>query len=244
MDKLNHGLDLVIEGDGGSPLANAESLTSRAYTRLKQDIISGKLPPARKLKIEELRRQYDFGASPIREALSLLTSDYLVERIDQRGFRVTPVSEQEFEELLKTRCWLEAVALRESILTGSTEWEENVVLANYRLSRIARSKSPDQFISNQEWEAAHKQFHMTLISQCGTSMMLKFCDQLYDQNIRYRQLSGKTAYPARDVAEEHNAICDAVLARDGDTAVELLISHYRNTSSFVLKQLASLADSN
>ncbi|MEM8748855.1 MAG: GntR family transcriptional regulator [Pseudomonadota bacterium] len=215
----------------------AESMTSQAYMRLKQDIISGHLQPGRKLKIEELRRQYDVGTSPVREALSLLTSDHFVERIDQRGFRVSNVSQDEFTELLKTRCWLEERALRESIAAGSAQWEEQVVLANYRLSRIPRSQSDDHFVANADWEAAHKLFHMTLIAECGSSILLKFCDQLYDQNIRYRQLSGSTAYPKRDVAEEHSKICDAVLARNADLAVELLVSHYNNTSKFVRKEL-------
>ena len=218
-------------------IVSSQSMTSRAYDQLKQDIISGRLEPGRKLKIEELRSQYDVGTSPIREALSLLTSDHFVERIDQRGFRVSQVSEEEFDELLKTRCWLEERALRESIANGSAHWEERVVLANYRLSRIPRSNSQDHFSANAAWEEVHKEFHMELIAECGSSLLLKFCDQLYDQNIRYRQLSGNTAYPKRDIAEEHNSICDAVLARDADLAARLLVSHFNNTGTFVHRRL-------
>ena len=100
------------------------SLTSRTYRQMKRDIISGKLAPGRKLKIEELRKAYDTGTSPIREALSLLTSDHLVERLEQRGFRVSAVSAGEFEELLNTRCWLEERALRESIAHGTAQWKK------------------------------------------------------------------------------------------------------------------------
>ena len=230
--------DAPVLDDANAPDGvGSESMTSRAYMRLREDIISGELEPGRKLKIEELRRKYDVGTSPIREALSLLTSDHFVERIDQRGFRVSDVSAQEFEELLKTRCWLEERALRESIANGSPEWEERVVLANYRLSRMPRSEASDHFVANKEWEAQHKHFHMTLISECGSSMLLKFCDQLYDQAIRYRQLSGTKAYPARDIAEEHSAICDSVLARDADLAADLLVKHYRRTSKFLSDEL-------
>ena len=227
-------LDDPITTDG----IGSESMTSRAYMQLREDIISGELEPGRKLKIEELRRKYDVGTSPIREALSLLTSDHFVERNDQRGFRVSDVSAQEFDELLKTRCWLEEMALRESIANGSAEWEERVVLANYRLSRMPRSEVSDHFVASKEWEAQHKHFHMTLISECGSSMLLKFCDQLYDQAIRYRQLSGTRAYPARDIAEEHNAICDSVLARDADLAADLLMRHYKRTSKFLSDELS------
>jgi len=213
-----------------------ESITSRAYAKLRSDIMSGKLQPGRKLKIEELRKLYDVGTSPIREALSLLTSDKFVERIDQRGFRVASVSLSEFDELLKTRCWLEERALRESIANGTSGWEEQVVLATYRLSRVPRSEADDHFVANAEWEERHKHFHMTLISASGSSILFKFCNQLYDQNVRYRQLSGSTAFPARDVNAEHGTICDAVLARDADLAAQLLMAHYVNTGNFLREQ--------
>ena len=147
------------------------------------------------------------------------------------------LSAEAFEELLRTRSWLEERALRESISRGSSHWEEKVVLANYRLSRIPRSKFEDQFVANEDWEVAHKHFHMTLISECGSSLLLKFCVQLYQQNIRYRHLSGEKAYPERNFAKEHNAICDAVLSRDADLAAQLLIEHYNNTARFVTHEL-------
>ncbi len=218
---------------------STESMTQQAYTRLREDIISGQLPPGQKLKIEVLRGIYDVGTSPIREALSLLTSDHFVERIDQRGFKVASVSATEFDELLKTRCWLEEKALRESIAHGESSWEEQVVLAAYRLTRIPRSEADGHFVSNIEWEKRHKHFHMTLISACRSSYLLKFCDQLYDQNVRYRQVAGKLAYPSRDIAAEHGAICDAVLARDADLASELLIGHYVNTGNFLKHHFSS-----
>lgn len=228
-------IEARLHGDADG--VGSQSLTSRAYKQLKHDIISGKLQPGSKLKIEKLRQTYDAGTSPIREALSLLTSDHLVERMDQRGFRVAPVSGVEFQELLKTRCWLESVAIKESVLHGSAQWEEAVVLASYRLSRIPRSLPSEKEAANEQWESAHKNFHMTLLSACGSSIMLKFCDQLYDQNIRYRQLSRRSAYPSRDVSEEHKAISDAALTRDGDKASSLLLAHYRRTSTFVLDAL-------
>ena len=72
-------------------MQNAEgkesSATRSAYVSLREMILTGKLAAGEKLKIEQLRAMLDTGASPVREALSLLTSDMLVERLDQRGFR-------------------------------------------------------------------------------------------------------------------------------------------------------------
>ncbi len=226
-------LRLIAETNG------AVSVTQRVYLTIRSDIISGKLIPGSKLKIEQLRKAYGVGTSPLREALSLLTSDYLVERLDQRGFRVSQISQREYDELLKTRCWLEERALRESITNGCDQSDEQLILANYRLSRLPRSGTDDNSTAHAAWEVAHKTFHATLINRCGSSILLKYCDQLYDQNVRYRQLSVSTAYPDRNVTEEHNSICDAVLARDADLAVRLLLSHYETTSVFVRHELES-----
>jgi len=213
------------------------SLTSQTYQCIHDMIIRGDLSPGQKLKIETLRNNLGAGASPIREALSLLTSDHLVERIEQRGFRVALVSGDAFRELLKTRCWIEERALRESIEHGDAQWEENIVLANHRLNRTPRSTDNHSYVANTEWEPQHKQFHMALLSACGSSILLRFCDQLYDQNIRYRNLSGTVAYSKRNTNDEHKHIVKLVLDRNADAAVEALIDHYTTTGQFLSKQL-------
>lgn len=220
------------------PGTQATSVTAQIYSRVRADVLTGVLEPGQKLKIDELRQAYGSGSSPIREALSLLTSDGLVERVDQRGFRVTLVSADAFQELLTTRCWLEERALAESIERGGKEWEERVVLAEYHLSRTARSKSKNAFIANQDWELCHKNFHMALISASGSSILLNFCNQLYDQNVRYRHVAGKVAYPKRNIEREHQAIMQAALDRDVTKAVAGLVEHYQATGAFLKKGLA------
>lgn len=226
----------LLNGNG-LECRSSESMTSQAYSRLRGDIISGELEPGQKLKISELRAQYDVGTSPIREALSLLTSDQFVERIDQRGFKVTNVSAGDFDELLKTRCWLEERALRESIANGSSAWEEQVVLAVYRLSRVPRSGPNEDYFTDIGREARHKHFHMSLISACGSSILTMYCDRLYDQAVRYRKMLHKLTIPTGVGASEHGAICDAVLARDADLASQLLVEHYIHTGTILKDQL-------
>ena len=221
------------------PSTQSTSITTQIYSRVRADVLAGVLEPGQKLKIDKLRQIYGSGASPIREALSLLTSDGLVERVDQRGFRVALVSVEAFDELLTTRCWLEERALTESIERGGRDWEEQVVLAEYHLSRTERSISKNAFIANQEWETRHKAFHMALISACGSSLLMNFCNQLYDQNVRYRHVAGTVAYPKRNIKKEHQAIMRAALERDAARAVTRLLDHYRATGAFLIKGLTS-----
>lgn len=216
----------------------ATSLTMDVFGRIRADILKGHLHPGSKLKIEEMREHYNVGLSPLREALSLLTSERLVERIDQRGFRVAQASLAEFTELLQTRCWLEERALRESIRHGGPAWEEGVVIAHHRLQRLKRTAGADHSVVEAAWEDAHRSFHTALISGCGSEILLRFCNQLYDMNVRYRQISGVYAYPRRNIEAEHRDIMNAALLRDADTAAANLVMHYQKTGAYLKKALS------
>lgn len=204
-----------------------QSATQRAYIRLRRDIIAGDLAPGVRLKVDDLKVKLNTGASPVREALSLLTSDQLVERLDQRGFRVAQANREQFNEILNLRCNLEALALKESLADGDETWEESLVLSHHRLSKSDRA-DPDAF------ETSHKEFHMALIAKCKSPILLKFCSQLYDLNVRYRYMAGTSkGYSQRDVAREHADILSSAVARDYDSCSERLISHYRQTGAFL-----------
>src|SRR3974390_3667965 len=98
--------------DIAADLPGARSLTTRAFERLREDILLGRLAPSERLRIQALSERYGIGATAIREALSRLTTDGLVQAEDQRGFTVTSVSPEELLDLTRTRIQVEQMALR------------------------------------------------------------------------------------------------------------------------------------
>ena len=204
------------------------------YDQLRADLLNGQLEPGSKLVIDALAGRYATSATPLREALNRLISDGLVEKRELRGFVVAEVSEQDLVEITKTRCWLEEIALRESIARRDRAWEEEVVIAHHRLARTPRSLSQEHFEDNPDWEPAHRAFHRALIGGCGSRWLLAFCDQLADQHHRYRTLSAPQAFTAkRDVKSEHQQIMEAAVEGRADEAVGLLRGHIERTASIV-----------
>jgi DNA-binding GntR family transcriptional regulator len=213
--------------------AKEKSATRGAYLTLRDMILTGALPAGQKLKIEQLRSMLDTGASPVREALSLLTSDMLVERIDQRGFRAAPANKANFEEILALRCTLEDLALRQSIANATSAWEERLVVAHHHMKKASGQDTTT-------FEDAHKTFHMALLANSGSPMLERFCAQLYDLNIRYRNLAASnTRYQRRDVSAEHDTILEAAVHRDADGASAALLSHYRLTGEYLARGMDS-----
>jgi DNA-binding GntR family transcriptional regulator len=154
---------------------------------------------------------------------------------------VTPVSEDALRELAKTRVWVETLALTQSIQATTPEWEERVVLALHRLSKTKRSLQAEAYVENPMWEKLHRELHMVLISNCGSRWLLGFCEQLYDQAYRYRQLAVKTSYKRRQELDEHKAVVEALLAGDIAGACKKLTAHYDKTAQIILNSGATEA---
>lgn len=211
--------------------ASPQSSTQRAYVTLRKQIITGQIAPGERLKIDTLKESLDTGASPVREALSLLTSDQLVDRLDQRGFRVATTSRAQFQEILNLRCNLEELALRDSLIAADAAWEDALVLAHHHMNKADRA-DVDAF------EVLHKRFHMALLAACNSPILLRICGQLYDLNVRYRYLAGRSkSYARRNVEAEHSSILDGAISRDFDATCASLMDHYRKTGAFLAEQI-------
>ncbi len=227
----------------GPPADAGGTLASTVYRQLRHDIVKGVLTPGEKLRIESLRDRYGVGGSPIREALNRLYSEGLVSQRDQRGFCVAPVSVDDLLELLRTRCLINEIALRELIARGDDAWEEAIVLAFHRLLRTPERVPDAPEKPNPEWEQRHRTFHAALIAACDSHWLRGFAEMLFDCADRYRHLSGHVRVePQRDIVGEHRAIMEATINRDTATAVRLLNEHAVLTAE-LLRQSPGMAQS-
>ena len=214
----------------GAP-AMTTTIAERAFHLLHADILSAKLRPGQKMKVEALREIYRLGATPLREALSKLSSLDLVTAEGQRGFRVAPVSIENLLDLTKTRAWIEGTALRAAVAAGDRRWEAEILAAAHRLRGCRKSKGEGL---SEEWYRENRAFHDALVAACNSPQMMAFRAQLYDLTERYRRLSLQNGLAGRDLDVEHHVIMEAVLARDGDAAVAHTVDHFVKTTRFIL----------
>jgi DNA-binding GntR family transcriptional regulator len=211
-----------------------KSLTSLAFARIRNDILLGVLRPSERLKIQALSEHYEIGATAVREALSRLVTDGLVESEDQKGFCVGAVSREDLIDLTETRIAIEGMALRKSIELGNLEWEAQILSSYHRLSR---TPAPTTIENHAAWAQAHRQFHESLIAQCGSLWLLRLCAMLYDKSERYRNLAERNTRPElRDNVAEHRDLMQAVaLDRNAERSLALLADHFRETTDLTLR---------
>jgi DNA-binding GntR family transcriptional regulator len=214
-------------------ISASKSLTSQAFERIRYDILLGTLRPSERLKIQALSERYEIGATAVREALSRLVTDGLVESEDQKGFCVSPVSQDDLIDLTETRISIEGMAIRKAIEHGNLDWEAQVLSSFHRLSR---TPPPTTLENHAAWALAHRQFHESLVAQCGSPWLLRLCVMLYDKSERYRNLAERSTRPEeRDTAAEHRELMQAIaMERNADKAVALIGTHFRATTDVIL----------
>lgn len=216
--------------------AAPRTLVERAYLSLRQDVVCGKLAPGERLRVEHLKDQYEVGAGTLREALSRLVSDALVTSEGQRGFRVTPISLADLEDVTNTRVMLETEALRQSVRHGDAQWEAALVQSFELLSKTEVDLAES---GSDRWERRNKAFHEALIAGFDSNWSKYLLAILYRHAERYRHITWRlTAAHAsgRDAHKEHEDIFRAAIARQDARAALALEAHVRLTHDIVKRQ--------
>lgn len=205
------------------------TLVDLALEKLRRDILTGVFAPGSKLRIEELRNNYDIGASPLREALSRLVSNGLVTAQGQKGFRVAPVSIEDIRDITDTRKLLEHAALSDSLKNADADWEVQVVATYNKLDKAHEKLQRTSGASVDEWEQANYEFHKALVSACKSKWQLNFRQVVYDQAERYRRLVVLDDEQERGAHEEHRQMLNAAVARDIEKSCRLADDHAERT---------------
>lgn len=218
--------------------AHAGRLVDDVYGAIRDDICMGRMEPGQKIGLTDLCKAHNVSLSVVREAVTRLASERLLQARPQQGFTVWPLSVPDLLDLTRVRIELEALALRESIAEGDVEWEAALVAAHHRLAGATRDPQAPPSTPNYAWMRAHSEFHAALAAACTSPLLKQLRQQLFDAAELYRFWSATLVSPKRkrNLAKEHRALLDAALAHDAEKGVELITSHIQRTTDLLLAQ--------
>lgn len=223
----------------GSTSEQGRTLAADVFHRLRGEIVSCRLAPGAPLKFETLKEAYGASFSTLREALTALVSEGLVDSEGQRGFRVSPTSRSDLIDLTNSRVLIERELIRLAVLNGDDEWEVVATAALHRMS-ILEQRNPGKFYLNDDYRIAHQRFHEALVAPSASTILLGIRANLYARAERYRSLSAIYRKHKRNKIDEHKTILDAVLARKSEKAQDLIEQHIRATTKNVLDHAGEL----
>jgi GntR family carbon starvation induced transcriptional regulator len=217
------------------------SLTHRAYSRLRSDLISCRLPAESRLNVAKLQKDLRVSQAAVREALSRLTAEGLVIIERNAGFRAAPISRSGFRDLTAACANTEVPCLRSALEQGDLEWEGQL-LSTYHIA----GKVLDRVVAGNEDISAYvsyrQEFHETLLSPCKNQWMLWAWRLLYAQHMRYRHTFKALLLFESDLKSDYAFFIDRVFARDAEAAVRACLENYEKVAQFVERNMAIAAD--
>ncbi len=201
----------------------AETVAESTYKRIRADIIFGRLHPGQKLKLDKLKDGYATSVSTLREILNRLSSEGLVTAEGQRGFEVATISVTDLKETAELRLLLETHALAQSFENGGVEWEARLVSAHHKLVRMEQVMASGDTSRAEDWKRYDWEFHQSLISACGSTLLMDTHSVVFDKYLRYQMVA--LSYRGDVASNEHQLLLDAALKRDQQVAKEVLARH-------------------
>ncbi|MEJ2862188.1 GntR family transcriptional regulator [Actinomycetospora flava] len=215
--------------------AGSSTRGEAVFGALRSDILAGRLTPGARLPFADLCARYGASTGVLREGLSRLVEQGLVRLEPQQGYRVTPLSEQDLVDLTEARVQIETLVLSAAIAEGDLAWESRLTALHHTLSKTPQVDQADPARFSEAWTRAHADYHAAVLSGCGNARLRGLADGLRASAELYRQWSRPLGQDHhRDIAGEHRALLDAVLARDTDTALAVLTAHIQHTSAVLL----------
>jgi DNA-binding GntR family transcriptional regulator len=129
----------------GPALAEAESLTNRAYNLLEEMISTLQLPPGTPVSEAELSSQLGIGRTPVREAMQRLARERLLLVLPRRGCIVTPIRPEEEVMLIETRRAIETLVMETAAARASESERRQFGEIAARMKTVLRTHDFDAF---------------------------------------------------------------------------------------------------
>ncbi|MGB7876839.1 MAG: GntR family transcriptional regulator [Anaerolineales bacterium] len=204
------------------------SLKEEIFDVLHEKIIAGQVGPGEWLRQDDIATQLGVSMTPVREALDLLVSVGLAERVPYRGVRVPQPSADEIAEAYAMRLLLEGAGAHAAALKREQAQVDG-------LKRIlSRMKGLLSLNDMSALRQLSRQFHQSVVAIGGNStldrlyemVMNSFPDwMLYEYLFRHADLLESSL---ADEYQEHMTLVEAIEAGDADLAEGQAITHIRS----------------
>ena len=220
-----------------TPLPNSSgSMREKAYAYIQRKIASGELKPDAPLSEVLLAEELEMSRTPVREALSQLVAEGLLEQIPNRGTLVVQLKRRDIIELYELREALEVYSARRVAQLqlhpiDLERWQSFSDEVSNLKAELEKSGKPELNKEQmQRFVTTDLSFHNMLLLMAANERILKVVNETR-LLIRIFKLERPGYDPAAldTIHEQHNAIIQAVQERDPEHAAKLLTEHIRTS---------------
>lgn len=219
--------------------------TARLYQTLKREILRLELPPSAPIEESRLVARFAFSRTPIREALTQLAAEGLVELRANRSAIVAPITAQSVSSYFEALSYVSAAVTRLAALRRT-----DAQLAHIR-------KCQEEFaallLEEREFDRGerNRDFHLAIAAAANNRFLADQYKTLLDRGVR---LANIPFYSEEDEGEDldahfrlasndHEALIAAIANHDGDRAEAISLQHVELFRGRILKFLSQYGSS-
>ncbi|QQR38285.1 GntR family transcriptional regulator [Devosia rhizoryzae] len=207
------------------------SLATEVYETVFGQLMSLKIAPGSRITVDNLARELRVSQTPIREALSRLEAEGLVNKTHLVGYSAAPqVTAKQFADLYELRLLLEPDAARRAVARLDEESVAELAEAAGVMGR--RAKTGDERARYSQFARQDAVFHDMIMKVAGNELIR---DTLIHQHVHFHIF--RLMFHSRVTEEalsEHEAIISAFEARDAAAAEKAMRLHIERSRDRLL----------
>lgn len=213
-----------------------ESLKSKVYTSLRQDIVRGKIPGGTRVTEVAVAEELNVSRTPVREALQKLAQERLLISIPKAGYMVEDLSDDDLQDLFTTRMEIDQIAVKKAILYITVD-EIKALDDNLEKTKIAIKSEDDMILT--ELDAG---FHTIIYTAARSRSLFRICKILSDMTLKYRHGLNMTPALRNPMLQHHLEIYQSILTKNEKQALNAVAAHGEKAKShlkMVMKKIRS-----
>jgi DNA-binding GntR family transcriptional regulator len=218
-------------------LGGFKSIRQIVCQHIREQILSGELPPGSRLVETEIAAELGVSRTPLREAFRELESEGLIVYTRHQGVQVASLQLKDMEEIYEIRRVLEGLAAR---LAATRRTDQDIeAMLNGPVKQMEKAHAHGRV---RDIPRAHTEFNELLYRMAGN-------DRLHDILHNYRQYTERSQMAsmtrpgrAAEIIQEHREIAEAIQTKDPDRAQAAAEVHVANARIAFLAYEAELQD--
>ncbi len=204
------------------------SLVDQIYSRLREDIITLKIPMGTRLNVNELQSELGVSCTPIREAVNRLQQEELVIYENNVGARVLTLDEHDVREIHELALTIQQAAVQLSMKNGNLD--EMLDAVEEQLDRYKSARSPREGV-----KAVHNLIGV-FYHHCGNRRLDRSMVAIQGQMLLLRHIYAECPGWSGHAAEL-TALRDGVEDEDARAVCAALQSYMEQSTPAILKWL-------
>lgn len=206
------------------------SRAEQVHQKLRDDVVNGRITPRTRLVEEPLARQHGVSRTPIREALTRLQADGLIERRDGAFFVVVP-NLDELRDMYELRVTLELRGITRAIESAGVRHDQEVLTRELERWYLLRGDPP---APDENFVVLDDRFHAELSRASGNPALTEALVAVNEKIRRVRMYDFLSADRVAATIAEHIEILELATAGRLDQTYRALYEHVGASTDVVL----------